>query len=279
MKLLTATSANDLMGEKPTQPYVVHSSGVVGHFRLASSFVSVKMVLQGEERYRGAVGGSSVVPGRFLLAAASDTLDLSIRTGTRGFCAYFDTALLEQLVADALAKDIEGGVDATADPLVWSTNLPVNASRFGRAFKRCALSGMLPGHDRFSALLAELIGDLHLANRELPHQRQQAKREIISRLETARGFILDHQHQDITLDDIAQAACLSKFHLLRQFAAIYGLPPLRYHQRLRLATARQRIMNGESISFIAEQLGFANVSSFSRAYQRCHGWRPSCDKP
>jgi len=277
MKLLTATSANDLMLEKPTQPYVVRSSGVVGDFHLASSFVSVKMVLQGEERYHGAVGGSSVVPGRFLLAAAGDALDLSIRAGTRGVCAYFDAALLELLVAEALTTDIEGG--ANTDAVVWSINLPVNTSRFGRAFKRCALSGMLPEHDDFSALLAELIGDLHLANRELPHQRQQSKREIISRLETARGFILDHQHQDITLDDIAEAACLSKFHLLRQFATIYGLPPLRYHQRVRLVTARQRIMNGESISFIAEQLGFANVSSFSRAYQRCHGRRPSCDRP
>ena len=161
-----------------------------------------------------------------------DELELDILSGTTGFCAYFDADIVQQFVAEFLSNDIAGTNNTI--PNIWTTNLPVNGSRFGQALNICAQTGVLPDHDFLSSLLAELIGTLLNIDGRLTHKRRNVKHEIIARLETARTFIMASVNRDITLEEIAQTSCLSKFHLTRLFASTYGLPPLRYHQNLRL---------------------------------------------
>ena len=97
----------------------------------------------------------------------------------------------------------------------------------------------------------------------------------MSRLFIARAYIHDNLHTRICLDAIADAACLSKYHLIRNFHRAFGAPPLRYHQTERIRAARHRVRNGEPLAIIAEDLGFADLSAFSRAYLRIHKVRPS----
>jgi AraC-like DNA-binding protein len=106
--------------------------------------------------------------------------------------------------------------------------------------------------------------------------KQSTRIETLQRLERARCFIHDRAERPITLDEVANEAALSRFHLTRSFAEVFGLPPLAYHRRLRLENAA-RLLKSDAVSAtdIAEQLGYGSLSAFTRAFRQNFGVPPS----
>ncbi len=90
----------------------------------------------------------------------------------------------------------------------------------------------------------------------------------------ARDLLHASPAQPVSLDELAAAAGLSKFHLLRAFAKRFGLPPHTYHTQLRIATARALLANGVPISRAALEAGFADQSHLTRHFARIVGVTP-----
>lgn len=79
-----------------------------------------------------------------------------------------------------------------------------------------------------------------------------------------------------TLHDVADAACCSLFHLARQFRRDTGLSLHGYRHRLRLATALQRLQEGErDLAALAHELGYSSQSHFGDAFHREIGVTPA----
>src|SRR5258706_434100 len=51
--------------------------------------------------------------------------------------------------------------------------------------------------------------------------------------------VQDRLEEDITLDDLASAACMSRFHFVRAFKAAVGKPPHRWLVGLRMERAKE----------------------------------------
>ncbi|TCI10188.1 AraC family transcriptional regulator [Dyella soli] len=81
--------------------------------------------------------------------------------------------------------------------------------------------------------------------------------------------------EKVTLQEIAEAACMSRFHFARLFRRSTGYSPMEYllHARLEQAKAllRQRAMR---ISDIAVEIGFADQSHLTRHFRRAVGMTP-----
>lgn len=78
-----------------------------------------------------------------------------------------------------------------------------------------------------------------------------------------------HAHPDLSLDDLARTAHLSKDHFGRLFKNEFKLSPMRYLLQLRLRRARNLLLKSElSIKQIAQTVGFNDPLYFSRAFQR-----------
>ena len=74
---------------------------------------------------------------------------------------------------------------------------------------------------------------------------------------------------------IARAACLSQFHLLRQFKHALGQTPFEYLRAKRQAVARRLLESGEHTpSEVAAMLGYTSYSSFFRAFRSIHRCSP-----
>ncbi|HEX5126819.1 MAG TPA: AraC family transcriptional regulator [Rhodocyclaceae bacterium] len=99
----------------------------------------------------------------------------------------------------------------------------------------------------------------------------------LSRLRQVANYIDNHLAEPLKLDDLADVACLSRFHFERVFADYSGETPLVRVRRLRLARARQRIECGETSSLIelALDCGYASPEAFSRAFRTSFGTSPS----
>ena len=79
-----------------------------------------------------------------------------------------------------------------------------------------------------------------------------------------------------TLNDVADAACCSLFHLARSFRKHTGLSLHGYRQRLRLATALQRLEEGErDIAALAHELGYSSQSHLGAAFVQELGVTPA----
>ena len=84
-----------------------------------------------------------------------------------------------------------------------------------------------------------------------------------------------HAAETIDLQAQAQRAGLSSFHYLRSFAAVMGVTPHQYVVRRRLRHAAQLLVDEDrSITDVALDVGFADLSNFVRSFHRAAGVSP-----
>lgn len=92
--------------------------------------------------------------------------------------------------------------------------------------------------------------------------------EIVKRLNLAKEYINSNYNKDISLEDIAQTACLSVNHFLRTFKQAYGLSPHQYLTKVRLDRSKYLLKNTTyTINEIVEIIGFECPSSFIRLFK------------
>lgn len=92
----------------------------------------------------------------------------------------------------------------------------------------------------------------------------------------ARRFLLARPGASCTLQDVADAAHSSAFHLARTFRRHTGLSLHQYRQRLRLAAALAMLEEGErDLAGLAHELGFCSQSHLGAVFRREIGVSPA----
>ena len=84
-----------------------------------------------------------------------------------------------------------------------------------------------------------------------------------------------HSHRPIELEDAADQAGLSPFHFLRLFSSVLGVSPHQYLVRSRLRHAARLLADDKrSITDVAFDVGFGDLSNFVRTFHRAAGVSP-----
>jgi AraC-like DNA-binding protein len=87
-------------------------------------------------------------------------------------------------------------------------------------------------------------------------------------VERAKLYLRERFSEAVSLGELATAAGLSRFHLLRSFAKQVGMPPHMYQVRLRIERACSLMQAGLAPSLAATAVGFADQSHFTRHFRR-----------
>lgn len=88
--------------------------------------------------------------------------------------------------------------------------------------------------------------------------------------------IEDRYMEDISLDGLAQMACMNKFSFCRAFKNRFGLSFLSYLNTVRLKKAAKLLDEQDwNITGIASFVGYDNVAHFGRAFRAVYGMSPS----
>lgn len=115
---------------------------------------------------------------------------------------------------------------------------------------------------------------LHLAGRyggaALPAPVGPSSRAIL----TVRDRLRDAPEDDVSLQDLADLAGLSRFHLTRLFQRRFGLAPSAYLRLLRLERAKRMLADGEAPAEVAASLGFADQAHLTRRFKAAYGMTP-----
>jgi AraC family transcriptional regulator len=110
----------------------------------------------------------------------------------------------------------------------------------------------------------------------IPVLKTATRQEIMRRLLNAVDFIYTFHNKDLTLDELAQASCLSKFHFLRLFKIAFQKTPHQFISELKVHQAKKMLKDPKlEIHTIANSLGFNHASSFSRMFYNQSGYYPS----
>jgi len=96
------------------------------------------------------------------------------------------------------------------------------------------------------------------------------------RIRTALTFAREHLQQELTVDILAEVACLSRRQFDRAFAAETGRTPAKAIEQMRAEAARIRIEeSSESLETIARASGFGDPDRMRRAFMRLFGQPPA----
>ena len=89
------------------------------------------------------------------------------------------------------------------------------------------------------------------------------------------AYIHDNLDGDLSLDTLADIACMSRFHWHRVFRGMTGETVADAVRRIRLHKASMDLIgSSEPIPTIAERFGYPNVASFTRAFSAAYGVPP-----
>lgn len=107
--------------------------------------------------------------------------------------------------------------------------------------------------------------------------KSKTESEYISRVNAVFDYIENNLDKDLSLDELAEVSCFSKYHFSRIFDAMVGETPFEFIKRIRLEKAASllRIHPRQTVTEIALDCGFNNLEVFSRNFNRYFGQSPT----
>jgi AraC-like DNA-binding protein/ligand-binding sensor protein len=115
----------------------------------------------------------------------------------------------------------------------------------------------------------------HLAtlSNQLMVKEEAAEPPVIAK---ARLFIAEHQDDDLTLTQVAQAVNTSAFYFCKMFKKTTGMTFTDYLARVRVEKVKNLLLNPHKrVSEAAFEAGFQSLSQFNRVFRKIAGESPS----
>jgi AraC family transcriptional regulator len=155
------------------------------------------------------------------------------------------------------------------DPLI-----EIIAAEILRELQRETSSGSLLVETLADTLAVRLLNSYSSLNVDPFRTARPSKGLDSRRLQRVIDYINANLMKDITLEELAAAASLSRYHFSRMFKVTMGQSPSRFIGQLRLDLAKSLLTAGRSIADVARDCGFSSESNFVRSFRRATGHTP-----
>ena len=203
----------------------------------------------------GMISPSQVARLRWKSNKPHHTLHLHLPSGTIETVA-------EELVVGASYSTLLPNLLSQTDPVISTTMLALES----------ALQNGAP--DLYAETAAHFLA-VHLLTRHDRGKMPRCNHWRDHALRKADTFMREHLSEPVSLSQLADAAGLNSFQLLRAAKAIWGETPLRRLTRLRMEVAKRLLDQGYlPIIEIAIDCGYSNPSHFATAFRRHVGVTP-----
>lgn len=230
--------------------------------------VCIAVVMQGSFQYRSARGEAVLAPGAILLGSQGECFVCGHEhaAGDRCLAFHFAPEQWEAVVSAVPGARRTAFAVPSLPPLPSLMHLLTTAEAArddgdGAALEEAAL--------RLAAGVAATLAG-HPRSSYRPSRRDERRvTEALRRIEA-------EAHESLTLSGLARGAGMSPYHFLRTFQRVVGMTPHQFILRTRLHRAAVRLRRSdESVSTIAFDVGFNDLSTFNHRFRRIMGVSPS----
>lgn len=188
------------------------------------------------------------------------------------YCIVFDLA--------ALFKDVALCSKSVA---IFLTNADCFTGVYGAERKQSAIMREIlysmqnrdNGYDlNVIGLLWKLLGAF--VSEPVISEGEQINKSQRQKLKDVLSYIRKNIDKNITLEELAQVSGMSPRYFCRVFKSMTGRTPIEYVNYYRIETASQMLITtGESVTDIALNCGFNDMSYFSKMFKKLKGISPS----
>ncbi|WP_051261818.1 AraC family transcriptional regulator [Desulfovibrio inopinatus] len=195
---------------------------------------------------------NTVVPGEPHTGEAAGEVGWSYRM------LYLDAALVRSMLQEA---DVKSGDIIFTPGIVHDASLAARIATAHRLLEEGQLSVLARQSLMRSLVVAWMIrhGRETRPGRTLSFDPTQALHRVRQKLE-------DEYAEDVSLEELADLAGLSPWHLNRAFRQVYGLPPHRYQTMIRVRQAKSLLLSGARVVDAALETGFYDQSHLTRHF-------------
>ncbi|PWQ94851.1 helix-turn-helix transcriptional regulator [Leucothrix arctica] len=116
---------------------------------------------------------------------------------------------------------------------------------------------------------------LHLLEHYSEHSKEVIRGGLSPKVKS-RVLTNMHTHigQDITLEQLAEEACMSTYHFAHMFKQSIGLSPYQFLLKRRMSLAASELRSTTPIGKVGELCGYSSPSRFARAFKANYGVTP-----
>ncbi|MCC2686664.1 MAG: hypothetical protein K0R75_3563 [Paenibacillaceae bacterium] len=111
------------------------------------------------------------------------------------------------------------------------------------------------------------------------HQEQSARLQSGKQarlVQQVRDYIMKHFCHPLTIEELAGMANRSESYLITSFKKYYGMAPIEYMHRMRIAKAEEWLLTTDAtMEAISQDLGYCDGAHFNRMFKKCVGMPPS----
>lgn len=151
---------------------------------------------------------------------------------------------------------------------------PVRTIGFGRSLQRY-ITAIYDARGQSAWSRTQMLGYAYLVLGKLVEGREESASPADT-VDKAAEYISNNYTDQITVDDIAASAGVSRSWLYRGFQRRFGKSPLAYLEDLRLHYAKQLLTGTElRVSEIACSVGYLDALYFSKVFSRRMGLSPT----
>ncbi len=229
--------------------------------------VCIAVVLEGSFQYRSSRGAALLAPGDLLLGEVGQCFECGHEhaAGDRCLSFHFAPAYFEAVIA---------GVPGVRRMSFDRPRLTPRAALVSLVAEVEAAGGDGDG-EALEELALRLAGASAAIGESAPAARAPSRREERWVTDALRQ-IEAQAHEPLALADLAREASMSPYHFLRTFRSLVGMTPHQFVLRTRLHRAAVRLRRtGDSVSTIAFEAGFNDLSTFNRRFRRMMGASPT----
>ncbi|RIK66444.1 MAG: hypothetical protein DCC65_09895 [Planctomycetota bacterium] len=291
---MVAASARYRFAVNPLLDNVLHANTVLHmrpgdyHIRGFRTFLTLKSVVEGQANYRTRHTRYQVDDGSMVIFNHGQEYDsdFEARDRTEALTFFFQPGFIADAARSREETDaalLDDPVRRAQPPLFFERLYP-KTGPFAALLDEIRIGISSPGRtaswveEQFYRLADALLGLHEITRREVerfPACRASTREELYRRLHYARDYIHTCYAEPLTVQEIANVACLSPFHFQRMFKLAFSQTPMNCLQARRLDVARKLLLRTEQdVTSICLNVGFESLGSFSWLFRRKFGLSP-----
>ncbi|PKV48934.1 AraC-like DNA-binding protein [Aquimarina sp. MAR_2010_214] len=239
--------------------------------------IALKYVVEGKEHYKTNRNQLDVYKSQFIILRENVDYEVySKNINTKGFCLDINPELLDIEISDFLQNDL-----LFNQPFSGTLSIPLGKSLYD-------FSNTTSEYDFLQepiGIITNFKDDLLSFQKELDiiedslqkiTTRIHTQKLLVSKLFKAREYIHLYYSHKISLSTLASISGISKYHFARVFKICFKMTPLQMQEKLRMEKAKELLHDDKiSLTSIAYQLGYTDLSSFSKRFKKYYKMPPS----